>query len=146
MNQLLVAFALLVSAHGVFSDTTGVTADKSHVLAQGGIPELKGLPNVVSHGTSDADAYASDVRDIGDVEDDHRLLGRWGVNFFDSIQKNSQLYALLMSLDVEAPEIGRKLEYLALLNEAHQTNRRLVLILRAIQETNQILRNQQLNL
>jgi hypothetical protein len=71
------------------------------------------------------------------IDDD--LLGQKGVEFFNALAKQSQLYSFLLSLDSGVPAIARQLKYVALLNEAHLTNQLLSHMLSTLNHNNQLL-------
>ncbi len=73
-----------------------------------------------------------------DLFDDH-ILGHKGVEYFKLLSKQSQLYAYLFALSEVVPEMARQVEFVALFNEAHQTNQNLSHLLIALSTNNQLL-------
>lgn len=70
---------------------------------------------------------------------DHEMMGQKGVDLFGSILKKSEMYAFLLALDSNVPQIAKQLEYVALLNEAHLANQTLSQMVEALQKNNQLL-------
>ena len=70
---------------------------------------------------------------------DNEMLGSDGTAIVEETLKSSPLYALLLKLEVEVPDISRTVSYVMLLNEVHQANQTLTKLLFAIQKNNQLL-------
>ena len=67
------------------------------------------------------------------------VLGQNGVTYFNELLKKSELYAYLVSIEREVPDIAKSLEYLASFREAHLANQTLSHLLIALNQNNRLL-------
>ena len=85
------------------------------------------------------ESYSTSITRVSTLVADHDLLGEEGVVFFQEILKSSHLYALLLALDSELPDVTRAIEYVGLFNEIHLMNQQLGALIIEMQKNNQLL-------
>lgn len=110
MNQLIMALSLILGSHTGFAHSSLAANEQSCSSIQGST-----------------------------LLADNEMMGQKGVDFFGTILKKNRLYAFLLALDVNVPQVAKQLEYVALLNEVHLANQTLSQILAALQKNNQLL-------
>ena len=71
----------------------------------------------------------------------NEMLGDGGVQMFGEIMTQSRLYALMLSMDSDPnlSGVARIVQYVMMVNEAHQTNETLRELLLVTQKNNQLL-------
>lgn len=76
---------------------------------------------------------------------DNKMMGKKGVDSFNQILKGGGLYALLLSMNTELPDIAKSVEFVMLFNEINSTNQILSRLLIELQKNNQLLSQNTLN-
>ncbi|HAT3818839.1 TPA: hypothetical protein NGG10_002751 [Legionella pneumophila] len=71
---------------------------------------------------------------------DNKMTAQRGVDTFNKILKCGGLYALLLSMNTELPDIAKTAEFVMLFNEINSTNQILSRLLMEMQKNNQLLR------
>ncbi|HAU1584099.1 TPA: hypothetical protein JBI90_14295 [Legionella pneumophila] len=70
----------------------------------------------------------------------NKMTAQRGVDTFNKILKGGGLYALLLSMNTELPDIAKTAEFVMLFNEINSTNQILSRLLMEMQKNNQLLR------
>lgn len=71
---------------------------------------------------------------------DNKMTAQREVDTFNKILKGGGLYALLLSMNTELPDIAKTAEFVMLFNEINSTNQILSRLLMEMQKNNQLLR------
>jgi len=116
MNQLIMALTLILGSHTGFAHTSLATNEQSCSSTQGS--------NLLA---------------------DNKMMGKKGVDSFNQILKGGGLYALLLSMNTELPDIAKSVEFVMLFNEINSTNQILSRLLIELQKNNQLLSQNTLN-
>lgn len=111
MNRLIIGLALIMGSFASVANASAVVNEEAPIHAQG----------------------------VGLVAD-NQLLGQRGVDFLEGITKGSRLYAFLLMLDTNVPEITKQIEFVALFNELHFANENLLQLLAATEKNNKLLK------
>ncbi|MDP1615082.1 MAG: hypothetical protein Q8L68_04725 [Methylococcales bacterium] len=67
------------------------------------------------------------------------ILGQKGVDLFKRLVTSGDLFALLLALDREVPDVSEEARYVALLNEVHLANQTLSELLVELRKNNRML-------
>ncbi len=113
MKPLILAVILLTGIGGAFAESPASTTNNIEQASTGGI-------------TFDDNSL-------------NRLNDSFDVLKFRKILHGSELYAMLMSINVNAPGTTEALAYVALLHEAKEINKNLDRIVFAIQKNNELM-------
>ncbi|KTD66218.1 hypothetical protein Lsan_0650 [Legionella santicrucis] len=70
---------------------------------------------------------------------DHQMNGQNDVDYFKKILTGGGLYALLLAMNTEVPDVAKSLEYVAIFKKLNVTNRILSQILIELKKNNQLL-------
>lgn len=68
------------------------------------------------------------------------IIGQQGIDLFQRILSEGNLYTLLLALNQKTPEIAQQAKYIALLNEIHLANQTLSSLLVELKNNNRMLK------
>lgn len=110
MKKLLIAALFLVGINSVYA-----AGSANHVFSNPHLEEA--FSSIVSGNNSDEES--------------------WDVAALRAVLQNSDLYKILMPMNVTLPNTAKTSEYVMVLNEMHQMNQNLDLILQELQKINE---------